>query len=195
MKKYPCCFFTHRAVEALLLSVREHDLSYEDVERVRVGVTPFIKDALVGGADPRSGDMARFSLEHCLATILLDKDVTVDSFTNEKVLSQRLREARKKIELEVHPEWPSGRSALVIPVTIKLKNGKELTHKVEKLKGTMDLPLNRNEQMERYRSFAKPFLSDSQIEESMECILSLEGVNDITKLMTAVTFGRKGSSA
>lgn len=195
MKKYPCCFFTHRAIEALLQLVCEHGLSYEDVERVKAGVTPFIKEALVGGADPRSGDMARFSLEHCLASVLLDKDVTVDSFTNEKVLSHPLREARRKIDLEIHPEWPSGRSALVIPITIKLKNGKELTHKVDKLKGTMDLPLNRKEQEGRYRSFAQPYLSDSQIEESMECILSLEGVNDITNLMTAVTFGRKGSSA
>jgi 2-methylcitrate dehydratase PrpD len=195
MKKYPCCFFTHRAVEALLQLVSEHGLSYEDVEQVKAGVTPFIKEALVGGADPRSGDMARFSLEHCLASALLEKEVAVDSFRDEKVQSPPLREARKKIELEVHPEWPSGRSALVIPVTVKLKGGKELTQKVEKLKGTMDLPLNRNEQMGRYRGFAKPFLSDSQIEESMECILNLEGVNDITKLMTAVTFGRKGSSA
>jgi 2-methylcitrate dehydratase PrpD len=41
MKKYPCCFFTHRAVEALLQLVSEHGLSYEDVERVKAGSGPY----------------------------------------------------------------------------------------------------------------------------------------------------------
>jgi 2-methylcitrate dehydratase PrpD len=195
IKKFSCCFFTHRAIEALLYLISEHVLSYDEVEKVKAGVTPFIKDALVGGPDPVSGARARFSLEHCLASALLDKDVTVDAFKDERVLSHRLREARKKIELEVHPEWPSGRSALVVPITIKLKNGKELTQKVEKLKGTVELPLTREEQMDRYRGFGKPFLSKTQIEKSMKTILNLEEASNITELMTVVTFGRKGASA
>lgn len=190
MKKYPCCFFTHRALDALLQLVNEHNLSYEDIESVEAGVTPFIKDALVGGSDPQSGDMARFSLEHCLASAILDKEVTVQSFTNEKVLSPKLKEARRKVKLTVHPEWPSGRSALVIPVTVKLKDGKEFTDKVEKLKGTVDHPMSREEQTERYRGFALPFLSESQIEQSVQLILHMEELKEVKGLMSIVTFGR-----
>ena len=193
MKKYPCCFFTHRALDALLQLVNEHNLSYEEIQSVEAGVTPFIKEALVGGADPESGDMARFSLEHCLASAIVDKEVTVQSFTNEKVLSPKLKEARRKVKLTVHPEWPSGRSALVIPVTLKLRGGKELTSRVEKLKGTVDLPMSREEQITRYRGFAKPFLSDPQIEHSIEFILNLEKLKDILELMKTVTFGHEDS--
>lgn len=193
LKKYPCCFFTHRALEALLQLINDHHLSYEDIESIEAGVTPFIKDALVGGPDPVSGDMARFSLEHCLAAAALDKGVTVNSFTDEKALSPILREARKKVTLAVHPEWPSGRSALVIPVTVKLKGGKELTKKVEKLRGTVDLPMSREEQVTRYGGFAKPFLSAPQIEQSVGFILTLEELKDILPLMRIVTFGREDS--
>jgi 2-methylcitrate dehydratase PrpD len=193
MKKYPCCFFTHRALDALLQLVNEHSLSYEEIQSVEAGVTPFIKEALVGGADPESGDMARFSLEHCLASAIVDKEVTVQSFSNEKVLSPKLKEARKKVKLTVHPEWPSGRNALVIPVTVKLRGGKELTRRVEKLKGTVDLPMSREEQITRYRGFAKPFLSDPQIEQSVAFILNLEKRKDILEFMQTVTFGHEGS--
>jgi 2-methylcitrate dehydratase PrpD len=162
---------------------------------VEVGVTPFIKNALVGGPDPKSGDMARFSLEHCLASAIVDKNVAFESFRDEKVLSTRLKEARKKIIVTVHPEWPSGRSNLSIPVIIKLKNGKELTNKVEKVKGTIDLPMSREEQIERYRGFAKAFLSSTQIEQSAKLILNLDGLKDIAEVMNIVTFGPKSPFA
>ncbi len=191
MKKYPCCFFTHRPIEALLKLIHQHHITYDEVESVEAGVTPFIKDALVGGPHPKSADRARFSLEYCLASAILDKDVTIDSFTDEKVSSQKLQEALKKVVLKVHPEWPSGRSALVLPVTVKLKDGKEHTNQVETLKGTVALPLMREEQIKRYHGFAQSFLSDSQIEQSIKFILSMEELEDILELMKIVTFGLK----
>ncbi len=191
MKKYPCCFFIHRALDALLQLVNEHHLSYGDIESVEAGVTPFIHEALVGGPDPASGDMARFSLEHCLASAIVDREVSVASFKDESVRSPKLKAARRKIKLTVHPEWPSGRSALVIPVTVKLNSGQELTNRVEKLKGTVDLPLSREEQVTRYGGFARPFLSDPQIEQSAGLILNLEGLKDILQLMRILTFGRE----
>lgn len=194
IKKYPCCFFNHRGLEALLQLIKEYDISYEDVESVEAGVTPFIKNSLVGGSDPKSGDMARFSLEHCLASAILDKAVTAESFTDKKVLSPKLNEARKKIKVTVHPEWPSGRSALVIPVTVKLKDGKEFTNKAEKIKGTFDLPMSIEEQIARFKGFVQSFLSAIQMEKSVQLILNMEELKDVIELMTIVTFGRNSSS-
>ncbi|MFH0789675.1 MAG: MmgE/PrpD family protein, partial [Pseudomonadota bacterium] len=186
LKQYPCCTFTHHGVSALIELIHQHKIDYEEIKSVEAGVTPFIKNALVGGPDPESGDMGRFSLEHCLASAIVDKTVTFDSFRDEKVRDPRLKEARKKIKVIVHPEWPSGRNNLSIPVTVKLKNGTELTHKVEKVKGTIDRPMSREEQMERYREFAGPFLSSSQIEQSTRLILNLDELKDITELMDMV---------
>jgi 2-methylcitrate dehydratase PrpD len=195
LKKYPCCTFTHHGLDALLELINKHNLNYEDIMSVEVGVTPFMKNALVGGPDPKSGDMGRFSLEHCLASAIVDKNVAFESFRDEKVLSIKLKEARKKIIVTVHPEWPSGRSHLSIPVIIKLKNGKELKNKVEKVKGTIDLPMSREEQIERYRGFAKPFLSSAQIERSAKLILNLDELKDIEEVMNIVTFGPKSPLA
>ena len=195
LKKYPCCTFIHHGLDALLELIRKHNLNFEEIISVEAGVNPFIKNALIGGPDPKSGDMGRFSLEHCLASAILDKDVTFESFRDEKVRSAMLKEARGKIIVTVHPEWPSGRSNLSIPVTVKLKNGNELTHKVEKVKGTIDLPMSREEQIERYREFAKPFLSAAQIEQSAKLILNLDELKGIEDLMNIVTFGPKSPLA
>jgi 2-methylcitrate dehydratase PrpD len=194
MKKYPCCFFMHRALDAALQLIEKHKIDYENVGCIEAGVTPFIYDALVGHENPKSGDMARFSLEHCLASAILKKKVTVDSFTDEEVRSQVFKEAREKVKLTVHPEWPSGRSALVIPITVKLRDGNEFSNKVERLMGSAELPLNRNEQIERYKGFASPFLSDPEIEQSVDLILNVDELSEITDLMNILTFGRRRAS-
>ncbi len=191
VKKYPCCTFTHHGLDAIFELIHRHRLNYEDIASVEVGVTTFIKNALIGGPEPPSGDMSRFSLEHCLASAILEKGVNFESFSDEKVRSAKLKEARSKITVTVHPEWPSGRSHLSIPVTIKLKDGRELTHKVEKVKGAVDLPMSREEQIERYREFASPFLTSVQIQRSANLILNLDGLEDITELMNMVTFGQQ----
>jgi len=195
MKKYPCCFFMHRALDAALQLVEEHNIAYEDIESVEAGITPFIYDSLLGHGDPNSGDMARFSLEHGLASAILKKKVTVASFSNKEVLSPAFVQARKKVNVKVHPEWPSGRSALAIPVTIRVRDGKEFTRKVDKLRGSAKLPLNRDEQIGRYAEFARPLLSDSQVEQTVRFILNLEELRDVRVLMNILTFGRELSNS
>ena len=94
----------------------------------------------------------------------------------------------------MHPEWPSGRSALVIPITVTLKDGNVLTNKVEKMKGTADIPMMREEQIERYGTLAKPYLSDDQVRETANDILHMEEVLNVSGLMHSATFGRSAIS-
>ncbi len=189
LKRFPCCFFTHRAIEALLDLIQSNQLTYEDIQTVEAGVTPFLKNALIGGRSPKDGDLARFSLEHCLACVILDGRITSESFRDDKVQNPLVNQAKGKITLSVHPEWPSGRNALVVPVSVTLKDGKVLKNKVEKLKGTAEAPMTREEQVERYKTLAEPYLSQHQIEETSRDILRLEDLQSISALMHIVTFG------
>ncbi len=51
------------------------------------------------------------------------------------------------------------------------------------------MPMSREEQTERYREFAKPFLSSAQIDRSAMLILNLDELKEITELMDLVTYG------
>jgi hypothetical protein len=53
--------------------------------------------------------------------------------------------------------------------------------------------MSREEQIDRYREFAKPFLSSAQTERSVKLILDLDGLKDIAELMKIVTFGPERS--
>ena len=74
--------------------------------------------------NPKTGEEAKFSLPHILGTAILKRKVWFDSFTDESVLNQKHQEARRKIDVAVHREWPVGRVDARTPVTVKLKDGR-----------------------------------------------------------------------
>ena len=100
-----------------------------------------------------------------------------------------LKDARRKIKATVDPGLPSGRSFLAVPVTVRLKDGRELTNTVETVKGSIQSPLTVEEQLERYASFARPFLSETQIESSATAVLSMDRLPAVRELLGLLTFG------
>ncbi|MEV4902704.1 MmgE/PrpD family protein [Citricoccus sp. NPDC055426] len=82
LKRYPSCYGTHRAVDAVLdmrLDFRG-DGSLEDIESIDVlvhetGTAPLRTEP------PRTGGEAKFSLEHCVALALVNGTIVLDDFT------------------------------------------------------------------------------------------------------------------
>ena len=69
IKQYPCCGSTHPAVDAMLMLVREHDLTPAMVERVDSWTHPR-RLAHTNRPDPNSELDAKFSVQYCLARAL-----------------------------------------------------------------------------------------------------------------------------
>lgn len=82
LKRYPSCYGTHRAVDAVLdmrLDFRG-DASLEDIVSIDVrvhenGMAPLRTER------PRTGQEAKFSLEHCVALALVNGTLVLDDFT------------------------------------------------------------------------------------------------------------------
>jgi 2-methylcitrate dehydratase PrpD len=180
IKKYPCCYRSHRALDALFDLVKEKHISYQDVESLEVDINQY-DSFLLKYTDPKDGNEARFSLQHILGAALVGGEVWLDAFTDEAVASEKFREARKKIRVKLHPEWPAGRIGAHIPITVKLKNGTAYRREVLSPK-----ELTRDSLLSRYRKLAKPFLSPQQIEQSVDLMLNLDKVDNVTELADIV---------
>lgn len=189
IKKYPCCGGNQRAIDAILHLIQEHDIRYEDVDHVVVDVDDRIGDILTY-SDPRTFDEARFSLQFNMAIALLERNITTQSYTNEKVNSQRTREAMKKVSVNVHNDWETSAGGRRHPVTVSLKDGQSYTYAVDKLKGSVALPLTTDELFAKYAACAAPILSSKDIERSADLILHLEELPDIREL-AGILMGRE----
>lgn len=142
-KKYPCCGSSHSAVDALLATMREHGLSYPDIERVEVhGVSP--TTPVVRYPRPRDGMQARFSLPYAIAAAMRDGTVHAYRFTDAAVRDPDMAAAMDKVRLAIAPEHAplaresstsdragaNLRSAEAHPVVVHLRDGRVLRRAV-----------------------------------------------------------------
>jgi 2-methylcitrate dehydratase PrpD len=181
IKKYPCCYRSHRALDALFDLMAEHHLAYQDIDKVVVDLNLY-DSYLMKFPNPETGEEAKFSYPHILGTALLKGKVWIDSFTDESVMDREYQEVRKKIEVVVHPEWPPGRVDARTPVTIRLKDGRIFSKEIHTPREpTLD------ELLDRYREAAIGILRQDQTEKSLEMILNMEKVKDVSIVMNLLT--------
>jgi 2-methylcitrate dehydratase PrpD len=195
VKKYGCCFFNHRAMDALVQLLEEHKPHPEDIKSVEAEVPPFVANML-RFPSPQNGEDAKFSLHQALGAILLDGKVDlpyVRPFNDAGTMDPKYQAARKKVKVIERKDWAGGRSApWSTPVTIYLKDGRKFTKSVnaDDLKGGAKNPLSRDELMSRFRAMTEGFLSSSSVTRSLDLLSNLENQDSISELMRLVTFGR-----
>ncbi len=177
IKKYPCCYRSHRALDALMDILAEHSISYADIEKVAVDLNRY-DSYLMKFPDPRTGEEAMFSFPHILGAAILKGKVWLESFTDESVIDPEYQEARRKIEEVVHADWPVGRVDARTPVTVKLKDGRVFCKEIAAPREPTPDQL-----LDRYRQGADRVLTRKQTEASIDLLLSLDHLQDLSELM------------
>lgn len=188
IKRYPCCGNNQRALDAIFHLIREYDIPYDNVDSLVVEVDGRVGDSLIF-AEPGTGHEGRFSLQYNMAAALLDRVVDLSTYTDEKAASPQMKEAVRKVKVQIHHDWDTSSKGRRHPVTVRLKDGREYTYVVDKLKGSPDCPLTREELMAKYTDCASSVLSSKGVEKSAELVLNLEELKDIGELM-AILIGR-----
>lgn len=178
IKKYPCCMRAHCAIDAAFALINENKISYENVAEIEVGMN-FYVNSLLKYPEPASGDQGRWSMQHCLAAVLVDGKIDENTFSLEKI--RDLKEARKKIKAVMHPEWPPDRGSARTPVTIRLKNGQEYARDLDKPRDP-----SREEIVERHKALTKLILPEEKIKKSVDKIMELEKVRNVSEIMELV---------
>lgn len=148
IKRYPCSYATHSAIDAALAMRGEYGLNFADVTGVEVTAH---RNGLRPLAHPRpvSGPEARYSMHYAMAAALLDGKVNLESFTDAMVQRSEAQEFFNHVtvyEDEEGPELP--RFALV---KFTLKSGGTVERRVDVAKGTARAPLSELELVEKVR--------------------------------------------
>lgn len=149
LKRFPACYTTHRAIQATLNLCNKHDLKPEQIKSVR-GYTPVGALMYLVKHPPRTGLEGKFSVEYLVACAVHDRDVGLNSFSDEAVLRPGIKDLLKRIEVTeeewCRPDDPQGlRSSPAtggfIEVHITTTDGTKLVEKVFSPEGSVEFPL------------------------------------------------------
>lgn len=151
VKKYPCCYNTHRTADATLDLRARDDIDPALVDSVHVVLEPGGFDPLIHHR-PRTGLEGKFSVEYVIAAALLDGAVTLTSFTDAAVqrpAAQRLIERVSWSTAARPPVGPAEWDQAYSVVTVHT-GGVEHTVRVDVPRGDRRAPLGSAELEQKF---------------------------------------------
>jgi 2-methylcitrate dehydratase PrpD len=154
IKKYPACYCTHRALDAMLDLLSRHNLAPDDIARITVSLSRTHALILRNHA-PRTGLAAKFSIEFAMAAALLARRAGPGEYTDAFVERPEVQELMQKVRVETNESYDPEMSGASVfdQVRIELAGGDELvSDKVRRAKGHADLPLSEAELYDKFRA-------------------------------------------
>ncbi|MFQ5861482.1 MAG: MmgE/PrpD family protein, partial [Dehalococcoidia bacterium] len=165
IKQYPCCFLMQRVIDGVVDLKQTHQLDLKDIREVELESDTFFLD-ICSKMDPVSSEETRFSPSHAVAAALLEPQprIFMDTFTDERVHDPRFVEVRRLVKVTTHPEWKRGLLIEPHPITIRLRDGREVRKEVMYASGTPPNYMPWEGVVKKFRGVAGAVLSDQQMD-------------------------------
>ena len=180
MKAFPTEALTHTHISCALNVMINNDLNYTDVKEVKVTAFAQAYDILFDPAKyrPESRETADHSLPYCLAAAIVDKKITTQSFTEEKLKDPAIFEVIDKIKgepsLEFEKMFPAKQPSKVVITT---NDGRTFEEYLEYPKGNPRQPMTMLDLENKFISLADGVLDSGRLTEVKELIFNCEKVS------------------
>jgi 2-methylcitrate dehydratase PrpD len=189
-KKYPSCGLTLGSTDlvlGLLADSEGKDVTADTVDRVKVKVPPYTYK-LVGhpfemGTTPRVN--AQFSIRYCVANALIRRSSRLAHFEEDSIRNPQVLDLARRVEVVVDPAMEL-RGHTPVDMTVYMKDGRELSRRIDIAPGFPGNPLTKEEQEARFRdciAYAKKPLPKEKVEGIVESVSRIDQLSDVRALI------------
>jgi 2-methylcitrate dehydratase PrpD len=128
-------------------------------------------------------EMPDISMQHMVAVMMLDKTVSFQAAHDKsRMKDPEVLRQRQKVKLVPDPELEKLYPKRVTVVQVTLTDGKQLSERVEAVRGTPDNPMTRDEVIGKSRDLMQPYLGADKTTRLIDAVFNLENVPDIRRL-------------
>jgi 2-methylcitrate dehydratase PrpD len=183
IKPFPSGSLTHPGMTELLRLIQANSIRALDVERVEVGTNRNMPNALIHH-HPKTGLQAKFSMEFCMAILLLDGKADQTKFTDAVVNRDDVQKMIDRVHFYVDPEAEkAGYDKMTTILKITLRDGRTISGRADFGKGSPTNPMSYDEVGEKFRACAAfaewPSAGVNQV---IEMVRKLEDIRDVRTL-------------
>lgn len=155
LKPYPSGSLTHPAMTELARLIETNNIEASQVERVDIGANHNMTTTLLHH-QPQTGLQAKFSMEFCLAILLLERKAGLSEFTDEVVRRPDVQAMIQRINFYVDPEAEAaGFDKMTSLLKIHLKDGRIISGRAEFAKGSPANPMSFADTEAKFRGCAE----------------------------------------
>jgi 2-methylcitrate dehydratase PrpD len=183
-KRWPCCYSTHRPVGAVLELLEAHSIETGEVSEISIGFLPGTDTPLVHH-NPETALEGKFSIEYVVAAALLDRKLTLETFTDSMVQRPRIKELMRKVKGYAIPDTKlySGIAGYT-DVAVQTPRGR-FEARVERVPGSPAWPLNAEERSAKFMDCAARVLGDTGAARLHELCENCYELPDVRRLVRA----------
>jgi 2-methylcitrate dehydratase PrpD len=154
IKPHPSGSLTHPAMGVMADLIKRHDLLPERVKRVAVGTNHNMPNALIHHR-PKNELQAKFSMEFCMAILLLERKAGLEQFTDEAVNRPDVQALLQRVQFGVHPDAEAaGFDKMTTIIEVELDDGTVLKGSADFGKGSPANPMSDDELFHKFRECA-----------------------------------------
>src|SRR6266702_4464010 len=189
LKPYPSGSLTHPAMTELMRLIEANNVQPDQVEKLDCGANHNMTTTLLHH-QPKTGLEAKFSMEFCLAILLLKRKAGLGEFSEKVVHRPEVQEMIRKINFYVDPEAESaGFDKMTSILKIHLKDGRMITGRADFAKGSPANPMTFEEAATKFRGCAEyanwPKIKTEKIITFVRALDSAPDVSALTPLLSA----------
>ena len=189
IKPHPSGSLTHPGMTRMMEMILEHDIRPQEVERVNVGTNHNMPNALIHHR-PTDELQAKFSMQFCMAILLLKRRGGLAEFTDEVVNSADVQEMIRRIEFGVHPEAEAaGYDRMTTIIDIRLRDGRTVSGQADFARGSPANPMSYDDVAEKFAGCAAFANWDDgrakRVVAMVRDLESLRSVRELTRLLAA----------
>jgi len=183
IKPHPSGSLTHPGMTKMLELIRAHDIKPEQVVSVKVGTNQNMPNALIHHR-PTTELQAKFSMEFCMAILLLERRGGLNEFTDEIVNRPDVQAMIAKVDFGVHPEAEAaGYDKMTTILEITLTDGRVIRDRADFGKGSPAIPMSYDEVVDKFRECAAySRWPKNKAEQVVTLVRTLEEVRDVRAL-------------
>jgi 2-methylcitrate dehydratase PrpD len=142
-----------------------------------------VRVATSAGYTVNNRDMPDICLQHLVAVMLLDKTVSFRAaHDKERMKDPAVLRERAKVQLAPDAELEKLIPTRVAIVEVTLTDGTQLSERVDRVRGTPDNPMTREEVVAKARELMTPVLGAAKTSKLIDRVLGLDSVKKIREL-------------
>ena len=183
IKKYPCCGGNHAMLDSLFSLMRDNDFTYDDVAEVEVDQS-FLSIVMLY-QEPDDELKGKFSAKYNVAAALVDGEVAIPTFSQEKIEDPTIQEAMTKVRNRVMAKAEEGLTdhSQGLPIKITLKDGRVLEHRTARanILGAQGNPWAFENIKSKFQVNAAMALSDDRVDGTIDAWTDITQVADLAE--------------
>jgi 2-methylcitrate dehydratase PrpD len=154
IKKYPACYCTHRALDAMLDLLGKRPLKPAEIGHITASISE-THSLILRNHTPQTGLEAKFSMEFAMAAAVISRRASLGEYTDEFVRRPEVQDLMRRVSIVTNQNYDPLQSGASVwdQVVVELTNGERLeSEQVHRALGHAERPLGEAELFDKFRT-------------------------------------------